>query len=211
MTLDDLKLMPGLPLQLQFHHTEDIRERSRLVGYLAGTSLLVTTPVTNGGPRPARPQDKINVRFFSNETNSAVAFSTEVIHVSMVPFPCLHLRYPNAIATDEIRRAVRIEVKQIASLQVNGEKIPATIVDLSTGGCRLESRHDHLRSGDQLIITVKLEVANISRVLNLKGEVRTVLDSCRLPDCVAAYGVLFGELPEQEQLILHAYVYTHLR
>ncbi len=211
MTLDDLKLMPGLQLQLQFHHSEDVRERSRLVGYLAGASLIVTTPVVNGGPRSARPHDKVNVRFFSNETNSAVAFSTQVIHVSMVPFPSLHLSYPEHIATDEVRRAVRIEVKQIASVLINDEKVPATIVDLSTGGCRIESRQLFAKTGDNLTVTAKLEVAGISRVLALKGEVRAELDSCRLADCNVAYGILFGDLEEQDKLLLHAYVYSNLR
>ncbi|MCL6414919.1 flagellar brake protein [Aestuariirhabdus sp. Z084] len=209
--LDKLKLLPGLPLQLQFHHTEDIRERSRLVGYLSGTSIIVTTPMSHGAPRPVRPHDKVNVRFFSNETNSAVGFSTEVIHVSMVPFPNLHLSYPESVATDEIRRSVRIDVQEIASVVIKGEKVPTTIVDLSTGGCRIESRQKFASAGDSVTITVKLEVAGISRVLNLSGEVRTELDSYRLPNSTAAYGVLFGELEDEDQLLLHAYVYSNMR
>ncbi|WP_225675921.1 hypothetical protein [Thalassolituus marinus] len=47
---EDLKLLPGQPLQLDFEGYSSDRDRSLLVGYRAGQGIIVTTPIVNGSP-----------------------------------------------------------------------------------------------------------------------------------------------------------------
>jgi c-di-GMP-binding flagellar brake protein YcgR len=210
MKFEGLKLLPGVPLQLQFHHSPDVRERSLLVGYLKNKAIIVTTPTTNGGARAVKVGEQLNIRLFSSEANSAVAFSTQTIHVSVSPFPQLFLAYPKEVATGEIRKAVRVATELISTVKADGQSLAATIVDLSTSGCRVESAKPLGQAGDRFTLVTKIDAAGIRRIVQLPSEIKVVVNS----DPGAGnylYGLAFEALTEEVSLVLHAYVYYQLR
>ncbi len=205
-----LKLLPGVPLQLQFHHTPDVRERSQLVGYVKNKAILVTTPLLNGSSRPVKIGEKLNVRLFSSEANSAVAFSSQTIHVTVSPFPQIYLAYPAEIATGEIRKAVRVPTELISTVKASGESLTVTIVDLSTSGCRIESAKPLGSAGDRFVLVTKINAAGFRRIVQLPCEIKVVIgEDLSINTC--SYGLSFESLSEEVSLILHAYVYYQLR
>ena len=210
MKFEGLKLLPGVPLQLQFHHTPDIRERSLLVGYLKNKAIVVTTPQINGGSRPVKIGEQLNIRLFSGEANSAVAFSSQTTHVTVSPFPQLYLAYPPTITTGEIRKAVRVSTELISTVKVGGASLAATIVDLSTSGCRVESTKPLGNAGDHFILVTKIDAPGTRRIVQLRCEIMVVISDDANAGAYS-YGLSFETLSEEVSLILHAYVYYQLR
>lgn len=210
MKFEELKLLPGTSLQLQFHNVADVRERSQLVGYLKNKAVVISTPMSNGSPKPVKIGEKLNIRFFSSESGSAVAFSADIKHVTVSPFPQLYLAYPATVATGEVRKAARVSTQLIATVKSHGNSLSATIVDLSTSGCRIDSSKVLGVVGDHVILVTKVEAAGNERIVQLPCEIKMVMDDD--PDAdVRSYGIAFEDLSEEVSLILHAYVYYHLR
>ena len=92
--LNHLNLKFGDALQLQFAG-EDPRFAVRLVGYLENRSIIVTVPVHNRRLVPVRPGQELNIRMMVNDR--ACAFVTRVIHYYRVPYPHMHLEYPQEL------------------------------------------------------------------------------------------------------------------
>ena len=66
---EDLRLLPGQPLQLDFDGYSTERDKSILLGFRSGHSLMVTTPLVNGMPAPLKPGDGLAVRLFATHMN----------------------------------------------------------------------------------------------------------------------------------------------
>ncbi len=210
MKFDDLNLVPGNALQLQFKFNSDSREKSYLIGYRSGRSILITTPeLSNGAPRAIKVGEELNVRLFAEATNSAAAFSTQVTHVSIVPYPHLHLAYPTILNTDEVRKAARVSTTLKSSVKCGNNTIDATIVDLSTTGCRIESETTLGDAGSQITVMTRIKVANTSRLFPLPAEIKTIIDR-ETSQSNFTYGLAFQKMPEEVSLVLHAYVYYQL-
>lgn len=207
MRFEGLKLLPGAPLQLQFKHTPDLRERSVLVGYVKNKAVIVSTPLVNGGARPVKIGEQVNLRLFSNECNSAIAFSSQVIHVTLSPLPMLHLEYPQEIATGEVRKAVRVQTDLIATIKLDGNSYACNIVDLSTSGCRIETSQPLGPPDRQLVMLTKLVAAETPRIIQINCTIKAVIRD----EPPYIYGLSFDVLSEEVKLVLHAYVYFQLR
>lgn len=210
MKFEDLKLLSGTPLQLQFHHTPDIREKSLLVGFLRRKAVIVTTPTVNGGARAVKIGEQLNIRLFSNESNSAIAFSASTIHVTVSPFPQLYLAYPQEVATGEIRKAVRVATDIISTVKRDGVSTAATIVDLSTSGCRLESTKSLGEVGTRFTLVTKVDAAGTRRIIQLNCEIKVIISE-ESTTGTYLYGLSFETPSEEVSLILHAFVYYQLR
>ena len=61
-SFEDLRLMPGQILQLEFENSTQFRDRSVLIGYNPGKSILVSTPRVNGVTVPVTLDGEVNVR-----------------------------------------------------------------------------------------------------------------------------------------------------
>lgn len=210
MKFEELKLLPSTPLQLQFHNAPNIRERTLLVGYLKNKAIVITTPLVKGSSRPVKIGEHLNIRFFSSEASSAVAFSSQITHVTVSPFPQLYLSYPQAVATGEIRQAVRVSTELISTVKAGDISLSATIVDLSTTGCRVESSKPLGAAGDRFTLVAKVDAAGARRIVRLPCEIKMVIDDDPASE-QCSYGLAFETLNEEVSLILHAYVYYQLR
>lgn len=211
MNFEALKLQPDATLHLQFHRTPDKRHTSRLIGYLPTKSVIVSTPHIGDLPRPTKVGEGINVRFFSEVTNSAAAFSAQVIHVAVTPYPHLHLSYPESIEADHIRKSVRVKTNLLAAASLSGRKVVASIINISTTGCRIKSKETLGSPGEQLKIAVKVDVAGTKHTLTLSGIIMAAMgavDNDGIHEDVC--GIDFVDVSPETLLILHAYVYYRL-
>jgi c-di-GMP-binding flagellar brake protein YcgR len=210
MKFEDLKLLPGTSLQLQFHRNSDDRKKSRLIGHHKNKSIIISTPLTNGSPRSTQNGELLNVRLFSNVTNSAIAFSSTVIHVSIIPYNHLHIATPENIVTDAVRKAVRVSTRLESLAEIEGTRSPCAIVDLSTSGCRIEAEPGIANIGDKITLYTKIDVADTLCNLAIPGEIKAIIEDDSDDSATGAYGISFDEIKDNVRLVLHAFVYSQL-
>ena len=206
---EDLKLVPGQALQLEFEGYSNERDRALLVGYMPGRSIIVSTPVKNGSPLSLKNGMPLAVRFFATQINSACAFKTEIVHVSRAPFAHLHLAMPKELVLGEVRSSVRARVKLICSVLYGADsakKTSAKITDLSLGGARLECPSLPVEEGQELKITAQLTVSGIDRIITLVAMTRSV----NVEEKTVSVGVQFTDMSDSDRITLHAYVLSHL-
>lgn len=203
----DLRLLPGQVLQLEFDSVWLKRERSLLIGYSSGRSIIVTTPIVNGVSISVSLESGVNVRLFSSQLNGACAFRSSVIYTTTRPYPHLHLSMPDHMELGEIRKSMRAPVALTAAVHYGTKQsASSTIYDLSTDGARIGSTQLHVSEGDKLVVNLQCEVAGLERLLSLPGVVRTISDGKN----EKFYGVQFLDVDDNDRITLHAFVLTSM-
>lgn len=212
MTFEGLKLLPGQVLQLEFEGYDSNRDRSTLVGYQKGRNVIISTPTKQGVPMSVKPKTVVKVRLFVNQINGACAFESSVAHVSVIPFPHLHLTWPEKLVVGEVRKSIRANVHIISSVMIekDGKRqtMSAVIDDLSTNGARIHCHDLGIEDGSEMDLVFKITVSDVERILHIKSMVRSV----QFNETKGAhfYGLQFQDVAEADKITLHAYVLTQL-
>ncbi len=212
---DQLKLQPGDTIQLQFSDDNTKRFYVKLIGYLPGHSVIVTTPRVDGKITIIKQDQHFVVRLLTG--NTVCGFSTRLIHSSARPYPYLHLSYPDELETTIVRKAQRLTINWIVIVQ-NEEPdkafdIPetATIIDISTGGAFIKSDRPLGEKGDVLTLSTRLIVGSVDHTLVLPSIIRRAeYPDSQSKDTKYSYGIEFLLSEETDKLILHGFVYEHL-
>ena len=211
ITFESLKLLPGQALSLEFGGVEGQRDKSLLVGYRAGRSIIITTPTKNGIAASFKPKTKLKVRLFFNQINGACGFETVIQHVSVIPFPHLHLAVPTALYIGEVRKAIRARVHTISTVMLRNsttkKSISAVIDDLSDHGARIHSKHLELDVLDEIDMVFKVKISNIEKMISVSAIVRSVTAE---DEKGHYYGLQFLDVSEPETIAMHAYVLSNL-
>ena len=212
-TLDEIKLMPGDALQLQqLVDGKQDRLTVRVIGVMKPKSVLVTAPVLDGKLIFVREAQPFLVRAFSGL--NVCAFKSKVLKAQHVPFPYLHLAYPDTVQVMRIRKAVRAEVQLITAIydQEGGRQIAAgRIIDLSVGGARIYSQSSFGHKDQKIFLSFKIRLDDIEEYIQTEAVVRAVgreEDEDGKP--VSMTGVQFSELPQQHRLMIMNMVYQYL-
>lgn len=212
----DLQLDVGDVLQLQFATDENQRKYpTRVIGYLQGKSLLVTTPRIDGKVMLVREGQPLVVRMLSG--NSVYAFNTQVLATSLKPFAYLHLTYPQEIEKIVVRKALRV----VAALEANvtctsaedpkaSQQTRGTIRDISTTGALVTADHSLGAPGDLLTLTLRIPVAGVQKFLKLSAVIRSGRELPQDAAAVWQHGVEFQLLEEMDNILLHGFVYEQL-
>ena len=217
MKFEDMKLVYGYPLQLQTNNSAGQPERfsCRLIGCLPGRSILLSVPKAAGKLVRFRPGQKVVARLMVD--NGIGIFASAVETQTLDPYPILHISYPDNVSFKGIRGATRVAIDHLveaSNLTTNSEDVvPATVVDISVTGARLEVGMPLGEIGDELQITMRVGVASIVRDLVLRAIVRSrvAMDAQTSPASgMVAYGVEFMEPDEDARLLLYAYVYVQI-
>ncbi|AUN95970.1 pilus assembly protein PilZ [Pseudazoarcus pumilus] len=207
--LEDIKLAIGdaLHLQSQTEGGAGTRYTVKLIGYLRGKGLIVTTPTQDGKFLLMREGQNFVVRLFSGK--SAYAFPATVFKVANVPYPHLHLTWPGHVKGLVVRSGARARVNLITAVtDVRGNARSGLIDNLSTGGCSLASKELVGRSEDRIHMTFRANVNEIEQYFQLDGVVRSVQRDVEIPGGTGnQHGIQFVDMPPQDQLALTAYVY----
>lgn len=210
--LEDIGLTIGDTLHLQSQAAGSAtRHAVRLIGFLRGKGLIVTTPTQDGKVLLMREGQSFVVRFFSGK--SIYAFSTSIFKVANVPYPHLHLTYPNQVKGLIVRRGARAGVRLIAAVQdANGTSAAASLEDLSTGGCSLTAKCVLGESGERIQIKFRVSINEVEHYLDTCGIIRSVnWDTTQIGDGPQPrHGVQFVDLTPNDQIALTAFVYHAL-
>lgn len=213
MKFEEIKLAPGYPLQLQTSSVdgEVKRVNSRYLGALPGKYLLVTPPANTR----FRTGQKLAVR--AMVANGIAMLSTTVETTVNTPVSMLCLSYPAAINFKEIRGATRVTVNLEASVtnisEVTGSSVAGQIADVSTTGAKIELKDVVGDVGQELELKAQVTIGNIQRTMLLKAVIRARIDRSTKEldeEFPAVYGIEFKGTDEENQLLLHAYVYREM-
>lgn len=211
-TFDEVKLDFGDTLQLQ-HQSDGGQARYyvKLIGYLKGKSIIVTTPTQEGKVLLMREGQAFVVRLFSGK--SVYAFGTSIFKVANVPFPHLHLTYPSQVRGLVVRRGARARVNLIAAVSsADGRAHAATLVDLSTGGAMLTAKVPMGVKDDRITLKFRVVVSEVEQYLTLPAVLRSVHATAGTEGepALVNHGVQFEGMPHAEQVVLSAFVYRIL-
>lgn len=213
MKFEDIKLPPGYSLQLQTGSASSQAKRinCRYLGALPGRYLLISPPRNTR----LRSGQKLVVKIMI--ANGIAMFTATVESLIAVPEPMLCLSYPSSINMKEIRGATRVNValeiiaENTSSLEQ--QKIEGRVADVSTTGAKLELTDVIGAVGDQLMIKGAVDIGGVARMIKLPAVIRARIDrSTKELDekYPAVYGVEFGDLDDDNQLLLHAFVYGEM-
>ncbi len=213
MELSKLRLAPGTGLHIEINGNDGQKYPVKLIGFIPTKTVLITTPVlANGRPLLIRKDQEMVVRFFANKL--AGAFKSKVRHICTTPYHYLHLTYPGSVETGEVRKAERVlanvAISAINNTRPEYDSTSGAIVDISTSGAKLETLQPIGKPGDILMLTAKVQVGRVTRVVTWEATIKIQLDKYEMMNSTAAYGIEFGYLNDLDYLAMQAYVNAQL-
>ena len=218
MEYSDLKLQVGETIQLQPRDGENgKRLHGKIIGYLPGSSLLVTTPRVGDKVMIIREGQPFVVRMMLG--NRIVGFATTVLRTCARPFHYLHLSFPDEMEQIVVRKAQRVRVKLFASLKNDNPEFlfekphSATIIDISTSGSMLVASEQLGAVDDKVVLTSVLKFAGIEKMLAIPAILRNVHtepahDAAQ--DVTYYHGLEFDIKDQQDVITLHGFVYENI-
>lgn len=208
LLFDETRIQPGDPLQLQGSQDTD-RFSVRLIGYLKGKSLVATNPTVEGAPLYLKDGQAFVVRGFSGKL--AFAFPATVLGTAVKPYPHVHLSYPVGVKGLRVRKGERVKMHAIAAFDLDtGARGSGVVVNLSNGGAMLLSRSPDLILGAALSLKFKLSLGPAEYVLDLPGHVRSSQPYEETGEFGLAFGIQFGEISPEDNLVITAFVSQQL-
>ena len=210
----EFKVHLGDPIQLQFI-PEDGRERltAKVIGHSPGKSLIISAPLLNGKLPFLKESQPFIVRMLQG--NNVYGFESAVLKYYSVPYPHVHLRHPKDIERIVVRGSRRVETELIVSVKSasNPDKtISVSMLNTSATGALLQLKSELGELGDELNISIELQIANITKYLRIKAIVRNIStpEDRDDGDPLFKYGVQFADLNQEQTLLINAYVYEQI-
>jgi len=216
-TFDDIRLKVGDRLQLeppsQLSHE---RFTVKVIGYLKGISILVTTPIASNGLRLLlKESDKVILRSFSGM--NAFAFASIINHIYTYPYSYLHLSFPETLQGIKIRNTPRIKTNIVAAVQNSSSPQPlqvsAVISDINASGTSLVSKQSLGNKGDVIHMAFRVQLHNVETFLSLNGIIRTTTSDNELDVKNKGYihhGVEIQNLEPNDYVVLQSYIYQQM-
>lgn len=210
---NDFKVHLGDPIQLQFL-PEDGRDRltAKVIGHAPGKSLIITAPRANGKLPFLKEGQPFIVRMLQG--NNVCGFESSILKSYSVPYHHVHLRQPKDIERITVRSSRRVETELIVSVKTSTSTDPITVTMLNTSatGALLQLRSELGELGDELSISIELEIVNITKYLRIKAIIRNIStpDDRSDNDPLFKYGVQFVEMNQEHTLLINAYVYEQI-
>jgi len=207
--LTKMRLTAGLSMNLEVAAGDGKRYTGTLIGLVPGRTVLVSTPML-GEQRPLllRKEQAMVCRFFSHKV--ACAFRSQVVHLCTTPMHYMHLGWPSQVEVGTIRNSERVTANlQIAIVNqsdTSWERTHGAIVDLSTSGARLESIEPVGAIGAEILISGKVVVGHVSRLISIQALIVAELGKFELANSTAAYGIEFKFISDIDFLALQAFV-----
>lgn len=218
MEYSDLKLQVGETIQMQARDGGDgKRLHGKIIGYLPGSSLLVTTPRIKDKVMIIREGQPFVVRMMLG--NRIVGFTSTVLRVCARPYPYLHLSFPDEMEQIVVRKAQRVRVKLFSSLKNDNPDFmfekphSAHIIDISTSGAMLVASEPLGVVDDKVVLTCVLKLVGTEKMLSIPAILRNVHTekSQDAAEGVGYYhGLEFDIKNQQDVITLHGFVYENI-
>jgi len=147
--------------------------------------------------------------------NNVCGFESAVIKSYSAPYPHVHLRHPVDFERITVRGSRRVETELIVSVKTTDNPDKSTSVSMlntSATGALLQLKSGLGKLGDELNVSIELEIVNITKYLRIKAIIRNVStpDDRDDDDPLFKYGIQFIELNPEQTLLINAYVYEQI-
>ncbi|MBL1276230.1 MAG: flagellar brake protein [Ectothiorhodospiraceae bacterium] len=217
MAASELVLEVGDNLQLQFEGDDETRHYVKVIGYLSGRSLVVSTPVVDGHALLVSEGKSVVVRLMSG--NAIVGFSVKVIVVSTRPYPHLHLSFPADVQAVTVRKALRVNLNMKASvlacltdsseIDTSQAAQDVTLQDMSTSGALLIAQKPLAKEGQRIAVSVRFDVADAVEEISLLAIVRNIRTERgeKVGQRYFHHGVELRLQDRAQSILVHAFVY----
>ena len=138
---------------------------------------------------------------------TAFQFRAMVVRNQFEPVPLVHVELPLVVERRTLRGVPRA-LSTLRALVKAPDDTEAVVVDLSTGGARLAVHADvTLTGGQQILLLARPKILNREFQLSLHCQVTGPITTPEPKHpYVRFYGLVFGELSDNELLILHSCV-----
>lgn len=207
--LEKIPLGIGDVLQLQpLHEIEGSKYfLARLVGFLVGESIVITTPVKDHKYIPLREGQSFVIRFFSGR--SVYAFVAHVLKQSTLHYSYIHFSYPNIVKGIKRRSGVRARVNMIGYVKTaEGVETSVRVQDLSTGGCRLVGRELLGQVDSEILLKLRIKSHEMDEYISIRAVIRSF--GMMGDENWIRHGVQFVDMDPEHKVALSAYVYRTL-
>lgn len=216
---EDLKPKVGDAIKLQ---VKEERYPVKLMGHVKGTTIMVSTPVVDGGVILLREGQPVVVRSFSGK--DAYAFSSSILRVCNTPLPYLHLAYPKTVQSVAVRKTARADFNLVgAVMNVSNPDMAASravrISDLSITGASFTVGEMIGEKGDNLSLSFRVKLNELDASLADSCIVPTVCCTVRSVTSESGvgstadkfrYGVQFTDVPTDVSLLMQNMIYQKL-
>lgn len=215
LNLLTLDLGIGDALQLQDSSPSNHRYFAKLIGFLNKAGVVVSHPMQDKKLLPMNDGQGFLVRGFSGR--KTYEYNADVLSVSRIPYPLLHLSFPDRIETLTMRRALRIkpnlagwiESKDTSSAQI---RIPMIVVDISTSGARVHAKRQFGRIGEVVSVSCRLPIDDEEQIFSISAVIRNsyneTLTESRGGVDVVTYGLEFIQPEGSVRMALQNYIYA---
>ncbi len=212
LTLDQIKLNIGDPIQLQFQTgNEETRCFVSLIGYLEGKGIIVTNPIIDGNLMLVREGQHFVARFFSGK--SAYAFSTSARRVTSAPYPHLHLEYPKEVRGLVVRAAPRSRINIIChATGEDGRGHACSARDISIGGALIAAGVKIGAVGTPLTLKFRIKIGEDEHTLTLPCTIRSLNAARATAEDKPSHlhGLSFEGMSSQDKLVISALLYQNV-
>jgi c-di-GMP-binding flagellar brake protein YcgR len=209
MSLDQIRLSIGDPIQLQYQSSKDqIRCFVTLIGYLEGRGIIVTNPVVDGNLMLVREGQHFVARLFCGK--SAYAFTTSARRITSAPYTHIHLEWPREVRGMVVRQAARSRIRIICSATRHDGLGHACIVrDISMGGALIAASENLGQVDDPLTLKFRVTVGTAEHMLSLACKIRSlnVARATAEDKTTLLYGLAFERMSDQHTLVISALLY----
>lgn len=133
----NLSIQIGDAVQIRSNAVDRYSYLCRIIGYLSGRSMIVSTPV-DADPALLVKNKSLFVRGFSGR--NMYEFDTRLVCSVLSPYGHLHLEYPEGINVTRMRGALRVRTGLhcfINPVSDKRRKVPGILEDISTTGARI--------------------------------------------------------------------------
>lgn len=183
---------------------------TRLVGYVHGVSILVTLPRQDEHWAAVAEGDEVEVRTLTG--NNIYVFRSEVLRVSLIPSAYLHLRYPDKVLRQQLRRSPWAKTSlPVTVRREGGGNEEGHITNLSASGGHLVMHGDLGEEGTALRLAFQASNGDLMTELALEAVVRRKARSREAgEEALLEYGVEFRHLTPSDTLWLKCVVYQRI-
>ncbi len=212
LTLDQVKLGIGDPIQLQFQTgNEETRCFVALIGYLEGKGIIVSNPIIDGNLMLVREGQHFVARFFSGK--SAYAFSTSARRVTSAPYPHIHLEYPKEVRGLVVRAAPRSRINIICHATGEDSRGHACVArDISMGGALIAAGAKIGDVGGPLTLKFRIKIGEDEHTLTLPCTIRSMNAARATAEekPTLLHGLSFDDMSSQDKLVISALLYQNV-
>ncbi len=182
--------------------------------------IIVSHPVVSQAKQgetllPVEDGKRFTVRGFSGR--KTYVFDAGVLCSAAVPYPHLHLSYPNRIECTAMLAALRIKPKSLAGWiepvkADSGEtRMPMAIVDMSTSGVRVHAGKQFGNIGDEIKVIFSLPIDGEEQSFSIPAVIRKTYNETLPESLGGATGMMHGlEFIRPEggvRMALQGYIY----